>query len=300
MLTESNNLNNLIKDGTEATFMSDVIEASKDVPVIVDFWAPWCGPCKTLGPALEAAVLAAKGKVKMVKIDIDQSQQIAAQLQVKSIPTVYAFFDGKPVDAFQGAQPESEIKKFIEKLLPLTDNNSDSGLDEAISVAEQMLEEKDFAGASETFSAILGEDPVNSKAYSGLARAFLGLGEIDKVEHLIENIPTELQGSKNIESIKMTINLLAQSKGLASVEELTSLVKKNPEDKQAKLDLALVLIKESRISDAIDHLLELFRIDRDWNEGAAKSNLLIVFDTMKPDNPLVLKARRRLSSLIFS
>ena len=300
MLTESNNLNNLIKDGTEATFMSDVIEASKDVPVIVDFWAPWCGPCKTLGPALEAAVLAAKGKVKMVKIDIDQSQQIAAQLQVKSIPTVYAFFDGKPVDAFQGAQPESEIKKFIEKLLPLTDNNSDSGLDEAISVAEQMLEEKDFAGASETFSAILGEDPVNSKAYSGLARAFLGLGEIDKVEHLIENIPTELQGSKNIESIKMTINLLAQSKGLASVEELTSLVKKNPEDKQAKLDLALVLIKESRISDAIDHLLELFRLDRDWNEGAAKSNLLIVFDTMKPDDPLVLKARRRLSSLIFS
>jgi len=300
MLTESNNLNNLIKDGTEATFMSDVIEASKDVPVIVDFWAPWCGPCKTLGPALEAAVLAAKGKVKMVKIDIDQSQQIAAQLQVKSIPTVYAFFDGKPVDAFQGAQPESEIKKFIEKLLPLTDNNSDSGLDEAISVAEQMLEEKDFAGASETFSAILGEDPVNSKAYSGLARAFLGLGEIDKVEHLIENIPTELQGSKNIESIKMTINLLAQSKGLASVEELTSLVKKNPKDKQAKLDLALVLIKESRISDAIDHLLELFRLDRDWNEGAAKSNLLIVFDTMKPDNPLVLKARRRLSSLIFS
>ena len=300
MLTESNNLNNLIKDGTEATFMSDVIEASKDVPVIVDFWAPWCGPCKTLGPALEAAVLAAKGKVKMVKIDIDQSQQIAAQLQVKSIPTVYAFFDGKPVDAFQGAQPESEIKKFIEKLLPLTDNNSDSGLDEAISVAEQMLEEKDFAGASETFSAILGEDPVNSKAYSGLARAFLGLGEIDKVEHLIENIPTELQGSKDIESIKMTLNLLAQSKGLASVEELTSLVKKNPEDKQAKLDLALVLIKESRISDAIDHLLELFRIDRDWNEGAAKSNLLIVFDTMKPDNPLVLKARRRLPSLIFS
>ena len=300
MLTESNNLKDLIKDGTEATFMSDVIEASKDVPVIVDFWAPWCGPCKTLGPALEAAVLAAKGKVKMVKIDIDQSQQIAAQLQVKSIPTVYAFFDGKPVDAFQGAQPESEIKKFIEKLLSLTDNNSDSGLDEAILVAEQMLEEKDFAGASEIFSAILGEDPVNSKAYSGLARAFLGLGEIDKVEHLIENIPTELQGSKDIESIKMTLNLLAQSKGLASVEELTSLVKKNPEDKQAKLDLALVLIKESRISDAIDHLLELFRIDRDWNEGAAKSNLLIVFDTMKPDNPLVLKARRRLSSLIFS
>ena len=300
MLTESNNLNNLIKEGTEATFMSDVIEASKDVPVIVDFWAPWCGPCKTLGPALEAAVLAAKGKVKMVKIDIDQSQQIAAQLQVKSIPTVYAFFYGKPVDAFQGAPPESEIKKFTEKLLPLTDNNSESGLDEAISAAEQMLEEKDFAGASEIFSAILGEDPVNSKAYAGLARAFLELGEIDKVEHLIENIPTELQGSKDIESIKMTLNLLAQSKGLASVEELTSLVKKNPEDKQAKLDLALVLIKESRISDAIDHLLELFRIDRDWNEGAAKSNLLIVFDTMKPDNPLVLKARRRLSSLIFS
>jgi putative thioredoxin len=144
MLTENNDLNDLIKDGTESTFMSDVIEASKEVPIIVDFWAPWCGPCKTLGPALEAAVLAVKGKVKMVKIDIDQSQQIAAQLQVKSIPTVYAFFDGKPVDAFQGAQPESEIKKFIEKLLPLTNDDSDSGLEEAISAAEQMLEERDF------------------------------------------------------------------------------------------------------------------------------------------------------------
>ena len=300
MLTENNNLNDLIKDGTESTFMSDVIEASKKVPIIVDFWAPWCGPCKTLGPALEAAVLAVKGKVKMVKIDIDQSQQIAAQLQVKSIPTVYAFFDGKPVDAFQGAQPESEIKKFIEKLLPLTNDSSDSGLDEAISAAEQMLEDKDFAGAAETFAAILGEDPVNSKSYAGLARAYLELGEIDKVEHLIENIPTELQSSADIESIKVTLNLLARSKGLAGVEELTSLVEKNSNDKQAKLDLALVLIKESRISDAIVHLLELFEIDRDWNEEAAKSNLLTVFDTMKPDDPLVLKARRRLSSLIFS
>jgi len=300
MLAENNNLNDLIKDGTESTFMSDVIEASKEVPIIVDFWAPWCGPCKTLGPALEKAVLAAKGKVKMVKIDIDQSQQIAAQLQVKSIPTVYAFFDGKPVDAFQGAQPESEIKKFIEKLLPLTNDDSDSGLDEAISAAEQMLEEKDFASAAETFAAILGEDPVNSKAYAGLARACLELGEIDKVEDLIENIPTELQGSADIESIKVTLSLLARSKGLGGVEELLSLVEENPEDKQAKLDLALVLIKDSRISDAIDHLIELFRIDRDWNEEAAKSNLLTVFDTMKPDDPLVLRGRRRLSSLIFS
>ena len=300
MLAENNNLNDLIKDGTESTFMSDVIEASKEVPIIVDFWAPWCGPCKTLGPALEKAVLAAKGKVKMVKIDIDQSQQIAAQLQVKSIPTVYAFFDGKPVDAFQGAQPESEIKKFIEKLLPLTNDDSDSGLEEAISVAEQMLEEKDFASAAETFAAILGEDPVNSKAYAGLARACLELGEIDKVEDLIENIPTELQGSADIESIKVTLSLLARSKGLGGVEELLSLVEENPEDKQAKLDLALVLIKDSRISDAIDHLIELFRIDRDWNEEAAKSNLLTVFDTMKPDDPLVLRGRRRLSSLIFS
>jgi len=300
MLAENNNLNDLIKDGTESTFMSDVIEASKEVPIIVDFWAPWCGPCKTLGPALEKAVLAAKGKVKMVKIDIDQSQQIAAQLQVKSIPTVYAFFDGKPVDAFQGAQPESEIKKFIEKLLPLTNDDSDTGLEEAISAAEQMLEEKDFASAAETFAAILGEDPVNSKAYAGLARACLELGEIDKVEDLIENIPTELQGSADIESIKVTLSLLARSKGLGGVEELTSLVEENPEDKQAKLDLALVLIKDSRISDAIDHLIELFRIDRDWNEEAAKSNLLTVFDTMKPDDPLVLRGRRRLSSLIFS
>ena len=291
---------NLIKDGDESTFGADVIEASQEVPVIVDFWAPWCGPCKTLGPALESAVKAANGKVKMVKIDVDQSQQIAAQLQIKSIPTVYGFFEGKPVDAFQGAQSESEIKKFIDKLISLSGDNTENGLDEAMSTAEQMFLEGKYQDAVEIFSAILGEVPTHDKAYAGLASALLELGEIEKVKDLIENSPTEVKSSSGIKAVRAKLDLLDKSEGLASIEEISTKVKSNPDDHQARLDLALSLIKDSRISEAIDHLLELFRRDKDWNDEAAKKNLFSIFEVLKPDDPEALKARRKLSSLIFS
>ena len=302
MLELSNNANhkNLIKDGDESTFGADVIAASQEVPVIVDFWAPWCGPCKTLGPALESAVKAANGKVKMVKIDVDQSQQIAAQLQIKSIPTVYGFFEGKPVDAFQGAQSESEIKKFIDKLISLSGDNTENGLEEAMSTAEEMSLEGKYQDAVEIFSAILGEVPTHDKAYAGLASALLELGEIEKVKDLVENSPTEIKSSSGINAVRAKLDLLDKSEGLASIEELSTKVKSNPDDHQARLDLALSLIKDSRISEAIDHLLELFRRDKDWNNEAAKKNLFSVFEIMKPDDPEALKARRKLSSLIFS
>ena len=302
MLELSNNANhkNLIKDGDESTFGADVIAASQEVPVIVDFWAPWCGPCKTLGPALESAVKAANGKVKMVKIDVDQSQQIAAQLQIKSIPTVYGFFEGKPVDAFQGAQSESEIKKFIDKLISLSGNNKENGLEEAMSTAEEMFLEGKYQDAVEIFSAILGEVPTHDRAYAGLASALLELGETEKVKDLVENSPTEIKSSSGINAVIAKLDLLDKSEGLASIEELSTKVKSNPDDHQARLDLALSLIKDSRISEAIDHLLELFRRDKGWNDEAAKKNLFSVFEIMKPDDPEALKARRKLSSLIFS
>ncbi len=300
MLELNNKTENLIKESNEAAFMADVIEASKEVPVIVDFWAPWCGPCKTLGPALEMAVKAASGKIKMVKIDVDQNQQIAAQLQIKSIPTVYGFFDGKPVDAFQGAQSESEIKKFIEKLISISGGKSENGLEEAISTAEQMFSEGHYHDAVEVFSAIIKEDPTNGLAYSGLARAMLELGEIDKVRGLLENLPSELKASSDINSIRVKIDLLDKSEGLAEIDEIRALVDSEPNNFQFRFDLALSLVKSSQNSEAIDHLLEIFKRDRDWNDEQAKKTLLSIFDTMKPDDPLVLKSRRKLSSLIFN
>ena len=300
MLELNSKTENLIKDSDEATFMVDVIEASKEVPVLVDFWAPWCGPCKTLGPALESAVKAASGKIKMVKIDVDQNQQIAAQLQIKTIPTVYGFFEGKPVDAFQGAQSESEIKKFIDKLISLSDGHSENGLEDAISTAEQLFSEGNYQDSAEIFSAIIGEDQKNVLAYSGLARALLELGEIDKVRDLMEGLPSEVKTSNDMNSIKVKIDLIDKSEGVAGIEELRGLVDDEPTDFQFRFDLALALVKGSQNAEAIDHLLEIFRHDKDWNDEAAKKTLLNIFDTMKPDDPLVLKSRRKLSSLIFN
>ena len=246
------------------------------------------------------AVKAASGKIKIGKIEVDQNQQIAAQLQIKSIPTVYGFFDGKPVDAFQGAQSESEIKKFIEKLISISGGKSENGLEEAISTAEQMFSEGHYHDAVEVFSAIIKEDPTNGLAYSGLARAMLELGEIDKVRGLLENLPSELKASSDINSIRVKIDLLDKSEGLAEIDEIRALVDSEPNNFQFRFDLALSLVKSSQNSEAIDHLLEIFKRDRDWNDEQAKKTLLSIFDTMKPDDPLVLKSRRKLSSLIFN
>lgn len=175
--------------------MADVVEASRDVPVIVDFWATWCGPCKQLGPALEAAVTAAKGKVRMVKIDVDRNQAIAAQMRIQSIPTVYAFFQGQPVDGFQGALPASEVKKFVDKLAAMA---GDGGLADALAAAEEMLEQGALADASETFAAILGEEPENAAAYAGLVRCHLAAGNLDQAEAFATAAPAAVAKSKEL------------------------------------------------------------------------------------------------------
>ena len=288
---------NLIKDATEASFMADVIEASREVPVIVDFWATWCGPCKTLGPMLEAAVTAAKGKVRMVKVDVDQNQRIAAQLRIQSIPTVYAFWQGQPVDGFQGAVPASELKAFIDRVSAL---GGDGGLADAIQAAEEMLTEGAAVDAAETFAAILGEEPENAAAYGGLVRAHIALGSLDQAESFIAAAPEKVAKSKELDAARAQLELAKQAANAGPEAELRAAVDANPDDHQARYDLAAALLAAGNPKEAVDQLLELFRRDREWNDGAARAQLFTIFDALKPQDPIVLAGRRRLSSMIFA
>jgi putative thioredoxin len=293
----------LIKDGTEASFMADVIDGSRDVPVIVDFWATWCGPCKTLGPMLEQAVTAAKGKVRMVKIDVDREQRLAGALAqqglpLQSIPTVVAFFQGRPVDMFQGAIPAGQIKEFINRLVAL--GGEDGGLAEALEAAEAMLAEGAVVDAAQTFAAILGEEPENAPAMGGLARAHLALGEIDKAEGILNTAPDAIARAPELEAVRAQIALARQAANAGPLAELRAAVEANPADHQARFDLALALHAAGQVQDAVDQLLELFRRDREWNDGAAKAQLFTIFDALKPQDPIALNGRRKLSSLIFA
>ncbi|GAB1378264.1 thioredoxin [Pararhodobacter sp.] len=287
-----------IKDTSEASFMADVVDASQEVPVIVDFWAPWCGPCKTLGPALEAAVTAAKGKVRMVKINVDENQQIAAQLRIQSIPTVYAFFQGRPVDAFQGALPASDLKKFVDKLVALV--GEDEGLAAALDEAEAMLAEGAATDAAEVFAAVLAEEPENARALGGLARAQIAAGALDQAEALLNNAPAGIAKAQEIEAARAQLALARQAQNAGPVDELRAVLAANPADHQARFDLAQALHAKGDVAGAIDELLELFRRDREWNEGAAKTQLFTIFEALKPTDPLAVKGRRRLSSMIFA
>ncbi len=287
----------LIKDIGEATFMQDVIEASAEVPVIVDFWAPWCGPCKALGPALEDAVRKAGGRVKMVKVNVDENQSIAAQLRIQSIPTVYAFHQGRPADGFQGAVSPAEITDFVNRVADL---GGDGGLSEAVEAAEAMLAEGAVEDAAQTFAAILGEDPTNAAAFGGLVRAHLALEQLDQAEALLASAPAEIQGSKEYEAAVAQLELLKQAQDAGPVAELRAAVDAEPDNHQARFDLALALHAAGDVEAAVDELLDLFRRDRDWNNGAAKDQLFTIFDALKPQDPVVLRGRRKLSSMIFA
>ncbi len=288
----------LIKDVTEATFMADVVEVSQTTPVIVDFWAPWCGPCKTLGPQLEAAVTAAKGKVKMAKVDVDQNQQIAAQLRIQSIPTVYAFFQGQPVDGFQGAVSQGEVQAFVDRVAAL--NTDDGGLGDAIMAAEEMLGEGAAVDAAQTFAAILGEEPENAAAYGGLIRAHVALEELDQADALVANAPDAIAASAEVEAARAQLALARQAESAGPAAELRAKVDADPDDHQARFDLAAALLANDDAEAAVEELLELFRRDRDWNDGAARTQLFTIFDAAGPKDPVAIKGRRRLSSMIFA
>ncbi|QJF49894.1 thioredoxin [Roseobacter ponti] len=291
----------LIKDTTEATFMADVVEASQTIPVVVDFWAPWCGPCKTLGPQLEEAVRGAKGAVKMVKINVDEAQMIAGQLQIQSIPTVYAFYKGQPVDGFQGAVPQSEIKAFIDRVVKAAGGEAPGDeLAEAVAAAEEMLGEGAASDAAQTFAAILGEDPNHAPAYAGLVRANIAMGELDQAEAILNGAPAEISTAPELEAAHAQLELARQAEGAGPLDDLRAAVEADPDDMQARFDLAQALHANGDVEAAVDALLELFRRDREWNDGAARTQLFTIFDALKPNDPVMLNGRRKLSSMIFA
>ncbi|SEL24615.1 thioredoxin [Roseovarius nanhaiticus] len=294
----------LIKDVSEADFMTEVVEMSRTVPVIVDFWAPWCGPCKTLGPALETAVNKAKGAVRMAKVNVDENQAIAGQLQIQSLPTVYAFWQGQPIDGFQGNVPASELDAFIGRVVEASGGAAGGaeadGLAEAITAADEMLEAGDAAGALQVFAAIAAEDPANAAAFGGMARAHIASGDLEQAEAVLNGAPADLHDKPEIEAAHAQLALARQAADAGPVADLEAAVEADPGNHQARYDLALALAAAGRSEEAVDHLLELFRRDADWNDGAAKTQLFTVFDALKPNDPVVLNGRRKLSSLIFA
>jgi putative thioredoxin len=290
----------LIKDVSEADFMAEVVEASQTVPVIVDFWAPWCGPCKTLGPALAEAVTKAKGAVKMAKVNVDENQMIAGQLQVQSIPMVYAFWKGQPVDGFQGAVPPSEIDAFVQRVVQAAGGDASGGLDEALAAAEEMLEQGAATDAAQTFAAILQEDEGNAGAYGGLVRAYIALDDLDQAEAILNGAPAEISNAPELEAAHAQLELAKQASGAGPVGELKSTVEADPDNHQARFDLAQALYAGGQTQEAVDELMELFRRDRAWNDEAAKQQLFTIFEALKPNDPIVLTGRRKLSSMIFA
>nr|WP_158048346.1 thioredoxin [Skermanella pratensis] len=290
----------LIKDTSDRAFMADVVEASRTVPVIVDFWAPWCGPCKQLGPMLEKTVKAAKGAVKMVKINIDENPQVAGQLRIQSIPAVYAFFQGRPVDGFVGAQQESQIKQFVDRLSKLAGGADDGGLQEALDAAAQALEDGDAATASEIYSQILAVEPTNAAAFAGLVRCLMTAQDFARAREMLDNAPPDLAKAPELAAVRSALDLAEQSAAAGPVPELMDRVARDPDDHQTRFDLAMALYAGSKRDAAVEELLEIVRRDREWNDQQARKQLVKFFEAFGPTDKLTVMARRKLSSILFS
>ncbi len=292
----------LIKDTTTATFARDVLDESMTVPVIVDFWAPWCGPCKQLGPAIEKAVTAAAGAVKLVKIDIDQNPEIAQQMRIQSIPAVYAFFQGRPVDGFVGALPDSQIKAFIDKLAGLGDGAPGAkGLDDVLARAEEALEAGDTDTATALYTEILQADQTNVKAAAGLAQCLIALGDHDSARQIIDSLDEEAAKEPAVTAVRAALDLADEAKeSIGQLGALEAAVTATPTDKQARYDLAVAQFAAGQAEAACDNLLTIIQADRAWNEEAARKQLLKIFDALGPTNELTVSARRQLSSILFS
>ena len=298
--SETNDNSNVkyVKDVTSETFMNEVIEESKSTPVIVDFWAPWCGPCKELGPNIEKAVNSANGKVILAKVNIDENQAIAAQLRVQSIPTVYAFVDGQPVDGFSGAQPESAINEFVKKVSDL--NKSGPNLDEMIETANSLFSEKNFSEAAELFENIISIDPQKKEAISGYIRSLINLKKYNAADEFINSLDEKMKEEHLIKDAIAALDLSLKANSASSkTSDLKIKIESNPNDMEARQELAVALYGSGEIEEALNCLLDSISVNKDWNEEAARKQLLEFFSAIGLLDPMVVAARKRLSSILF-
>ncbi|WP_370234198.1 MULTISPECIES: thioredoxin [Henriciella] len=287
-----------VKDGTDQSFMADVVEASKETPVLVDFWAPWCGPCKSLGPVLEKVVNDQQGKVKLVKVNIDENPGIAGQLGVRSIPAVFAFDKGRPVDAFQGALPEGQLREFISKIMGGTDQGQQ--IKEAVAKADELLQAGDASQAAQIYGAVIEADPENIAAISGLARCYLANGDTERAAQILDMAGPEKQSDPAIKGVRTAIDLMADA---PQSDELDALIDRVTEDRgnhALRFELAEALMARGKNKEAADHLLKILGTDLDWEGGKAKAKLLELFEAAGPKDPATIEGRRRLSSLMFA
>jgi putative thioredoxin len=290
---------NLVVDTTTQGFVKDVIEASRTQPVLVDFWAPWCGPCKQLTPIIEKVVRAAKGKVKLAKMDIDKHPAIPGQLGIQSIPAVIAFVNGQPVDGFMGALPESQVAGFIERLIKEKVGGGDQ-TEELMKSGEAALAEKDYAGAAEVFAHILAEDSSSIPALAGLARSHIGAGNIAQAKRTLDLVPEAKHNDPAYLAAKAAIDLAEQASNVGPVAELEAKVTADPADHQARFDLAVALNAKGDREGATNHLLEIVKRDRKWNDDGARKQLVQLFDAWGPTDDATVDGRRRLSSILFA
>jgi putative thioredoxin len=288
----------LIKDSDTRTFMADVVEMSRKVPVIVDFWAPWCGPCKQLGPMLEKLVKQANGKVRLVKVNVDENQQLAGQMRVQSIPAVFAFVDGQPVDGFMGALPESQIKQFIDRLG--TQGGMAEEIEAAVTAGREALARNDLAEAAQIFAQVLGVDREHAGAIAGLARCQIASGDLEQAKATLALVPPAKANDPEVVSAKAALELAQTPVDHGEIANLTRAIEANGDDHQARLDLAVALNAAGKKQEALDHLLHIVRRKRDWNEEAARKQLVKFFEAWGPKDEFTLQGRRKLSSILFS